>query len=166
MVKGFIAGSFDPLTYGHLDIILQACKVVSELYIGIGIHDMKTHLLSTKVRKEIIEKETSEFAKQEQCKIHVLSFDGLLVDTMRDLKATILFRGIRTAVDFDYEMQMVAMNRNLYPDLNVYFIPASGANAAVSSSLVKQVACMGGNVSSFIPPQSAMAIRQLKDEQN
>ncbi|PLX34232.1 MAG: pantetheine-phosphate adenylyltransferase [Hyphomicrobiales bacterium] len=148
-------GSFDPLTNGHLDIISRACRLADRLVIAVGAHHEKSAFLSAEKRKALIAAEIANIADN----IDVAVFDGLVVDAARDLGASLLVRGLRNGSDFDYEMQMAGMNQAMAPDVETVFLAAAPSINYLSSSLVRQIAAMGGDISSFVPAQIAEAVR-------
>lgn len=151
---GFYPGSFDPITFGHLDIIARAARVVNKLVIGVGNHDAKKALLSDKQRVSLVEIATQPIAEHTGAKIEVVTFSGLAVDAARKAHAGIIIRGLRDASDFDYEVQMAQMNGSLAPDMETIFLAASPATRMIASSLVKQIAKMGGDTSLFLPKEA------------
>ena len=156
---GFTSGSFDPVTNGHLDVIRRAARMVDELVIGIGVHPGKTPLFSTDEKIEMLEAETAAIAKAAGCAIEISTFDRLTVDAAKAVGATLIFRGLRDATDFDYEMQMAGMNGAMAPGIDTVFLPASPEVRHITGTLVRQIAMMGGNVSQFVTPGVA---RRLK----
>jgi pantetheine-phosphate adenylyltransferase len=150
-VTAFYAGSFDPPTLGHVDVISQACSFVGRLVVAIGIHPGKTPLFDAKERADLI-REACEPVLGSGIKLDVTTFAGLAVDAARDEGASILLRGLRDGSDFDYEMQMAGMNASLEPSIRTVFLPASPAVRPISATLVRQIAAMGGDVSAFVPP--------------
>jgi pantetheine-phosphate adenylyltransferase len=157
---GFYPGSFDPITYGHLDVIARAGRIVDRLVIGVGVHDSKKSLLSAKERVHLVETVTRPIAEHSALKIDVVTFDGLAVDAAHKAKAQFFVRGLRDASDFDYEVQMAQMNGALAPELETVFLAASPATRMIASSLVKQIAKMGGDISLFLPKEAEAALRQ------
>jgi pantetheine-phosphate adenylyltransferase len=151
---GFYPGSFDPITYGHLDIIARAARVVDKLVIGVGTHGAKQALLSGAERVALIEQVVKPIAEHAGVKISVVTFDGLTVDIARKANAGVIIRGLRDASDFDYEVQMSQMNGALSPDIETIFMAASPATRMIASSLVKQIAKMGGDTSLFLPKEA------------
>ena len=143
----YYPGSFDPLTNGHLDVLLQAATLCDELIVGIGIHPGKTPMFSFEERSDLIKQVASDF----DLNIHVVAFDNLLVDAARDAGATILIRGLRDGTDLDYEMQMAGMNGTMAPELTTVFLPSSPMVRAITGTLVRQISKMGGDVSPFVP---------------
>jgi pantetheine-phosphate adenylyltransferase len=156
---GFYPGSFDPVTYGHLDIIARAGRVVDKLVIGVGVHDSKKSVLGAAQRVDLVKQVTSPIAEHSGLKIDVVTFDGLAVDAAHKAKAQIFVRGLRDASDFDYEVQMAQMNGALAPEIETVFLAASPATRMIASSLVKQIARMGGDISLFLPPEAEAVLR-------
>jgi pantetheine-phosphate adenylyltransferase len=157
---GFYPGSFDPITYGHLDIIARAGRVVDRLVIGVGVHDSKKSLLSAAERVALVTAVTKPITEHSGLKIDVVTFDGLAVDAAHKAKAHVVVRGLRDASDFDYEVQMAQMNGALAPELETIFLAASPATRMIASSLVKQISKMGGDISLFLPKEAEAALRR------
>jgi pantetheine-phosphate adenylyltransferase len=155
---GFYPGSFDPVTYGHLDIIARAARLVDRLVLGVGVHHGKQALIATADRIALLEQVTQPIAEHAGIKITVATFDGLTVDAARHHHAGLIIRGLRDSVDFDYEVQMGQMNGAMAPDVETVFLAASPATRMIASSLVKQIARMGGDISLFVPPEAQAAI--------
>ncbi len=155
---GFYPGSFDPVTNGHIDVIERACKLVDKLYIGIGVHHEKAGLLSDENRKILLEQTTSVIAKRTKTDIKIVDFDGLMVQAARSFSASLIIRGLRDTTDYNYEMQMVGMNSQMAPDLQTVFVPSSPHVRHISASLVRQIAQMDGDISSFVPALVLKAI--------
>jgi pantetheine-phosphate adenylyltransferase len=151
---GFYPGSFDPVTYGHLDIIARAARLVDKLVLGVGVHHGKQSLIAAEARMSLLEKVTRPIAEHTGVKIIVASFDGLAVDAARKHQAGLIIRGLRDSTDFDYEVQMGQMNGAMAPDIETVFLAASPATRMIASSLVKQIAKMGGDITLFIPPEA------------
>jgi pantetheine-phosphate adenylyltransferase len=158
---GFYPGSFDPITYGHLDIIARAGRVVDKLIIGVGKHDSKKALLNADVRVGLVEQVIKPIAEHSGLRIEVVTFSGLAVDAAHKAKAQMFIRGLRDASDFDYEVQMAHMNGALAPELETVFLAASPATRMIASSLVKQITKMGGDVSLFLPKEAETALRNV-----
>lgn len=156
---GFYPGSFDPVTYGHLDIIARAARLVDKLVIGVGVHVGKQALLSAAERINLIETVTKPISEHSGLKISVVSFDDLAVAAAKRAHAQVIIRGLRDASDFDYEVQMAQMNGSLSPDVETVFMAASPATRMIASSLVKQIAKMGGDTSLFLPHEAETALR-------
>ncbi|MCF6321561.1 MAG: pantetheine-phosphate adenylyltransferase [Rhizobiaceae bacterium] len=143
----YYPGSFDPLTFGHLDILRQAFGVADEVIVGIGVHAGKTPMLDFEERAQLITQAVKEMGGQ----VRVESFDNLVVDAARDAGATVLVRGVRDGSDLDYELQMAGMNGAMAPQLGTIFFAANPKYRAITATLVRQIASMGGDVSSFVP---------------
>jgi pantetheine-phosphate adenylyltransferase len=157
---GFYPGSFDPVTFGHLDIIARASRLVDNLVIGIGVHEGKRTLLQSQQRAELILSTTRPIVEHSKLTISVVTFDDLAVAAAKRAHASIIIRGIRDASDFDYEVQMSQMNGALAPEMETVFLAASPATRMIASSLVKQIGKMGGDTSLFLPKESEIAIRK------
>jgi pantetheine-phosphate adenylyltransferase len=151
MRVGLYPGSFDPITNGHVDIIKRSLGLVDRLIVGIGISATKTPVFSFEQRQRMIEAEAAGVAKQKKVELDVIAFDELLVDVARKQGANIIFRGLRTAADYEYEAQMTSMNRSMAPEIETVFLPAAPEVSFVSSTLVRQILAMGGDVSPFVP---------------
>jgi pantetheine-phosphate adenylyltransferase len=161
---GFYPGSFDPLTYGHLDVIARASRVVERLVIGVGVHHGKQALLSPEQRMTILRNATESIAEHTGLEITLVTFDDLAVDAARRVGAGIILRGLRDASDFDYEVQMGQMNASMAPDIETVYLAASPATRMIASSLVRQIAKMGGDISLFVPDEALGAVlRSLKN---
>ncbi len=155
---GFYPGSFDPVTYGHLDIIARSARLVDRMVLGVGLHHGKQSLLDVKTRIRILEEVTKPIAEHTGVKISVATFDGLAVNAARQHHAGLIIRGLRDASDFDYEVQMGQMNGAMAPDIETVFLAASPATRMIASSLVKQIARMGGDIALFIPKEAQSAV--------
>lgn len=151
MTKAFYPGSFDPMTNGHLDVLVQALNVVPKVVVAIGIHPGKAPMFSFEERSELICQSLFEALPERVADISVVAFDGLAVDAARKHDATLLVRGLRDGSDLDYEMQLAGMNRQLAQDVQTIFIPAGTASRPITATLVRQIAAMGGDVSAFVP---------------
>ena len=140
------AGTFDPLTYGHLDVIERASKIFSQLIIGVAISEAKSPLFSLDERLTFVKQSVQHLDE-----VKVQSFDGLLVDLAEKEKAQVIVRGLRAFSDFEYEFQMALTNRTLKPEIETLFLMPKQDYSYVSSSNVREVAKMGGDVSQFVP---------------
>jgi pantetheine-phosphate adenylyltransferase len=147
------AGSFDPITNGHLDVIGKAVRLCDRLVLAIGIHPGKTPLFSAKERLAMLEEICAPLARAAACEIACTTFADLVVAVAQREKATILVRGVRDATDFDYEMQMAGMNAVMAPQVQTVFLPAAPAVRSITATLVRQIAGMGGDVTAFVPAQ-------------
>jgi pantetheine-phosphate adenylyltransferase len=154
------AGSFDPITNGHLDVVASAVRVVDRLVLAIGIHPGKAPLFSAEERLAMLEEICAPLARTADCEIDFVTFGDLVVSAARRAKATILIRGLRDAADFDYEMQMAGMNAAMANEVQTVFLPASPAVRPITATLVRQIAGMGGDVSAFVPPQVAARLKK------
>lgn len=155
-------GSFDPLTNGHVDVIDSAASVCDELVIGVGAHPSKTPLFSVEERTALIEAACGELLASRSCKLSVRPFSGLAVEAAKAVGAQILVRGLRNGSDFDYEMQMAGMNAAMAPGIRTVFFAASPAVCHITATLVRQIATMGGDVSSFVPEAVLRALAQKR----
>jgi len=151
MTTAFYPGSFDPMTNGHLDVLVQALNVASRVIVAIGVHPGKAPLFSFDERAVLIRQSLGQFLPERVAEIDIVSFDNLAVDAARQHGATILVRGLRDGTDLDYEMQMAGMNRQMAPDIQTLFLPAGAASRPITATLVRQIAAMGGDVSAFVP---------------
>lgn len=145
------AGSFDPLTNGHLDVLKASLAVADIVYAAIGIHPGKKPLFSFEERVKLIEAATKAEFGRDGDRIKVVSFDGLVVDAARKHGASIMIRGLRDGTDLDYEMQMAGMNETMAPELQTVFLPASPSVRTITATLVRQIASMGGDIRPFVP---------------
>lgn len=146
MKKGIYPGSFDPVTLGHLDIIKRASKLADELVVGILINSSKNSLFSLEERVDLLKRVTKDMPN-----VTIKSFDGLLVDFAKEEKADFLVRGLRAVTDFEYEIQLAHTNHKMNPDVDTVFLTTSVEFSFVSSSLVREIASYGGDISSFVP---------------
>ncbi len=151
MTVAFYPGSFDPITNGHMDVLVQALNVADRIVVGIGVQASKKPLFSFDKRAELISASLAGVLPGEENRISVVSFDNLAVDAARQNGATMLMRGLRDGSDLDYEMQMAGMNREMAPEIQTVFLPASPLNRPITATLVRQIAAMGGDVSAFVP---------------
>ena len=149
---GVYPGTFDPITNGHLDIIGRAARVLDRLVIGVAESAGKGPLFALDERVELVRAEADIIARRTGSAIEVVSFQGLLVHFARRAGAQVIIRGLRAVTDFDYEFQMAGMNYRLDPEIEIVFLMASERHQFISSSLVKEIARLGGDVSSFVPP--------------
>lgn len=155
---GLYPGTFDPITNGHIDIIRRSLRLVDHLIVGIGINATKVPMLSFDERKQLIESETEGLAREMGGRVTVEGFEGLLVDVAAKLGASAIIRGLRGSVDYEYEAQMVGMNRVMNPAIETVFLAASPDTQFISSTLVRQIAGMGGDILPFVPPLVAEKI--------
>lgn len=146
MKVALYAGSFDPLTNGHLDIIKRASKLFDRLVVGVGTNTSKTPLFSIFEKIALIRKVTAEFKN-----VEVIEISGLTVDVMDSLQANYLVRGLRNENDYLYERDIAEMNRSLRPDLETVILMAHHENQNIASSMIKEIAHFGGDVSTLVP---------------
>lgn len=151
MATAFYPGSFDPMTNGHLDVLVQALNLARSVIVAIGVHPGKAPLFSFEERGNLIRESLAELLPERAPDISVVSFDNLVVDAARAHGASLLVRGLRDGTDLDYEMQMAGMNRQMAPDIQTVFLPAGTASRPITATLVRQIAAMGGDVSAFVP---------------
>jgi pantetheine-phosphate adenylyltransferase len=154
----FYSGSFDPLTNGHLDVIERAAALCDRLVVGIGANPSKAGLFSTAERVAMIRAAASAIESKAGVVLEAVVFSGLAIDAARRAGANLIVRGLRDGADFDFEMQMAAMNRQMAPQLPTVFLPASPQVRHISATLVRQIATMGGDAASFVPPNVAAAL--------
>ncbi len=162
MTVAFYPGSFDPITNGHIDVLVQALNVAPKVIVAIGIHPGKTPLFSFEERAELIRLSIAEALPERAGDVSVVSFSNLVVDAARSHKASLLIRGLRDGTDLDYEMQMAGMNRQMAPDVQTVFLPAGVASRPITATLVRQIAAMGGDVSAFVPAPVFAALKTRK----
>lgn len=151
---GFYPGSFDPTTNGHLDVITRCANLVDHLVLGVGVHHGKKGLLSTENKVALLTDVCQSVSQSTGMRITVETFDDLAVNAAQRAGASTIVRGLRDATDFDYEVQMGQMNAAMMPNIETIFLAASPPTRMIASSLVKQIAKMGGDISSFVPPQT------------
>ena len=149
---GLYPGTFDPITYGHTDIIRRSCSLVDRLVIGVAINRDKGPLFTLEERVAMIEAECKSMVEETGTEIVVHPFENLLIDCARDVGASVIVRGLRAVADFEYEFQMVGMNRALDASVETVFLMADARRQAIASRLVKEIARLGGDVSKFVPP--------------
>jgi len=149
---GLYPGTFDPITLGHVDIIRRATALVDRLVIGVAINRDKGPLFEVGERASMIAEEVAVVARDTGVEIIVHPFENLLVDCAHDVGATIILRGLRAVADFEYEYQMVGMNRHLDESIETVFLMADAQHQAIASKLVKEIARLGGDVSAFVSP--------------
>jgi len=157
---GLYPGSFDPVTFGHVDIVRRAAHLVDRLVIAIGTHHDKHPLFTAEERVKLTKEVLNPVAEEVGLALEVTTYANLTVDAAKAAKATIVIRGLRDAGDFDYEMQMAGMNQALAPEIETVFLASSPGSRHIAASLVRQIAEMGGDVSSFVPPVVAAALKK------
>jgi pantetheine-phosphate adenylyltransferase len=145
------AGSFDPVTNGHLDVVRQAARLADRLVLAIGVHPGKAPLFSADERLALLEQTCGPMLRAAGCEMACITFGDLVVETARRMGASLLIRGLRDGTDLDYEMQMAGMNEAMAPTIQTVFLPASPMVRPITATLVRQIAAMGGDVSAFVP---------------
>ncbi|MBY6200475.1 pantetheine-phosphate adenylyltransferase [Maritalea mobilis] len=160
MRTGLYPGTFDPITLGHVDIIKRACKLVDKLVIGVAINRDKGPLFDLEERVAMVEAECAKLSEKTGTEIVAHPFENLLIDCARDVGAEIIIRGLRAVADFEYEFQMVGMNRFLDSDIVTVFLMAEADRQPIASKLVKEIARLGGDVSHFVPPAVEAALKE------
>ena len=156
---GLYPGTFDPVTLGHVDIIQRAMALVDRLVIGVAINRDKAPLFSLEERVAMVEAECAAIIAKTGGEIVVHPFENLLINCARDVGATIIVRGLRAVADFEYEFQMVGMNRALDASIETVFMMADARRQAIASKLVKEIARLGGEVSKFVTPPVAARLK-------
>jgi pantetheine-phosphate adenylyltransferase len=154
------AGSFDPITNGHLDVVGKAVRLVDRLVLAVGVHPGKAPLFSADERLAMLQEICTPLARAAGCQLACTTFADLVVAAARREGATILIRGVRDATDFDYEMQMAGMNATMAPEVQSVFLPAAPAVRPITATLVRQIAGMGGDVSAFVPAAVATQLKR------
>ncbi len=152
-------GTFDPITFGHLDIIKRALKIADRLIIAVAKNDSKNPIFSVADRIRLIEAEIKNINQDKI--IEVVGFEGLLTSFAAEKKSDIIIRGLRAVSDFEYEFQMFGMNSKLNPDIQTIFLPASESTHFIASKLVKEVARLGGDVSKFVSPNVEKELHKI-----
>jgi pantetheine-phosphate adenylyltransferase len=159
------AGSFDPLTNGHVDVIESAGVLCDELVVAIGVDPGKTPMLDVAERTSLVVKVCGDLLAARARKLSVRAFSGLAVEAAREAGASMMLRGLRDNTDLDAEMRMAAMNGALAPDIKTVFFAASPAVRHISATLVRQIARLGGDVSAFVPEAVALALAKQRPPQ-
>lgn len=147
MAKAVYPGSFDPPTHGHLDLIQRGIRLFDELVVAVAVNSEKTPTFSVDERKEMLRELTRPIQN-----VRIDSFDGLVVDYVRQQKCSVILRGLRTVSDFEYEYQMALTNRSLAREVDTVFVMPNEKYSYVSSRLIKEAVALGGDVAAFVPP--------------
>ena len=152
-------GSFDPVTNGHLDVVRQSVILCDRLIVAVGVHSGKKPLFSTDERLKMVRDVFAPIAAKAGCAFDATTYDNLTIAAAQQSGATIMIRGLRDSTDLDYEMQLAGMNQAMAPDVHTLFVPASPLVRPITATLVRQIAAMGGDASSFVPPSVAASLK-------
>ncbi|MDP6432906.1 MAG: pantetheine-phosphate adenylyltransferase [Candidatus Scalindua sp.] len=155
MRRAVYPGTFDPVTYGHLDVIKRGSKIFDELVVAVGHNPLKDPLFTINERMDMISKNTKNISN-----IKVDSFEGMLTDYMKEMQTNVILRGIRTVSDFEYEFQRALTNRVLKTDIETVFIMTSQEYSFLNSSLIKEAVSLGGDISKFVPSDVEKLLQQ------
>ena len=156
---GLYPGTFDPITYGHLDIVRRGLKLVDRLVMGVATNPSKDPMFTLEERCAMVARETAKLAEAQSVPISVMAFDELLMHFAEKVGANIIVRGLRAVSDFEYEFQMAGMNAHLNPDIETVFLMADAKYQPIASKLVKEIAHYGGRIDGFIPKEVAAEVR-------
>jgi len=157
---GLYPGTFDPITNGHADIVRRAARLVDHLVIGVAVNRDKGPLFALEERVAMIEAETRSIAAETGTRIEARPFDNLLMRFAEEVGANVSIRGLRAVSDFEYEFQMAGMNRKLIPNADTVFLTPSEQYTYISSSLIREIAALGGDVSDFVAPPVLEALHE------
>ncbi len=149
------AGSFDPVTKGHLDLIHRASRLFDRTIVAVGVHPTRKAAFTASERRDLLEEVTQDIAR-----IEIASFDGLLIDFCKEVGATAIVRGLRAVTDFEYELQIAHANADMMPKVDTIFLPTRTHYGFVSASLVREIASHGGDVSRYAPPNVCKALEE------
>ena len=155
MLRAVYPGSFDPVTYGHYDIILRSCKIVDELIVGVLNNKAKMPLFSVEERVKMLKEVTKDLEN-----VRIVPFHGLLVEFAAEMGAGLIIRGLRAITDFEYELQMSQTNHKLEPNVETMFLTTGIEYSYLSSTTVKEIAAFGGDLSQFVPEAVAVELRK------
>ncbi|GGE45098.1 pantetheine-phosphate adenylyltransferase [Actibacterium pelagium] len=159
MRVGLYPGTFDPITLGHIDIIRRSAQLVDRLVIGVAINRDKGPLFSLEERVAMVEAECAALSEETGTEIVSHPFENLLIHCAQDVGASVIFRGLRAVADFEYEYQMVGMNRAMDDTIETVFLMAEARHQAIASKLVKEIARLGGDIHKFVTPEVEKALR-------
>jgi pantetheine-phosphate adenylyltransferase len=157
---GLYPGTFDPVTNGHLDVIARAARLLDKLVVGVAINTGKGPMFTLDERVAMVKAEIEAIADRNGMTIEVVPFEGLLIHFARQVGASSIVRGLRAVSDFDYEFQMAGMNYRMAPDIETVFLMASETHQFIASRLVKEVAILGGDITTFVPRRTYEAVMQ------
>jgi pantetheine-phosphate adenylyltransferase len=164
---GLYPGTFDPVTNGHLDVIARAARLLDKLVVGVSISAGKGPMFSLEERVELVEAEIASIADKNGMVIEVRAFDTLLIDFARKVGASMIVRGLRAVTDFDFEFQMFGMNYRMAPDIETVYLMASERHQFIASRLVKEVAMLGGDITSFVPSLThERVLKRIRDHKS
>ena len=155
MLKAIYPGSFDPVTYGHLDIIKRSCKIVDKLIVGVLNNNAKMPLFSVEERVKMLKEVTKDIDN-----VEIVPFNGLLINFARQQNADVVIRGLRAITDFEYELQMSQTNHKLEPSVETMFLTTSIEYSYLSSTTVKEIAAFGGDITQFVPEVVAVELQK------
>lgn len=158
--KAIYPGTFDPITLGHLDIIGATAQIMDELVVAVLCNSQKAPVFSAQERIDMIVSQTKDIPN-----VTVRAFDGLLVDLAKEEEASFIIRGLRAVTDFEYEMQMTHVNKALYPEIHTIFMAASLQHSYISSSIVREIAAYGGDISNFVTEDVAKLVNSKLNKQ-
>ena len=158
---GVYPGTFDPVTSGHMEVVRRSLRLVDKLVIGPATNIGKGPLFSLQERIDIIKDDISDFSETDKARIQIAPFDGLLIHFAREVGASVIIRGLRAVSDFEYEIQMANMNARMEPNIETIFLMASDRHQFIASSLVKDIARLGGDTSQFV---SKKVFQRLKEK--
>jgi pantetheine-phosphate adenylyltransferase len=153
------AGSFDPVTNGHIDVVRHAVRLADRLVLAVGLHPGKVPLFSAEERLAMLRETCAPLAREARCELDCITFDNLVTVAAQQAGADLLIRGLRDGTDLDYEMQMAGMNEILAPSVQTVFLPASPITRPITATLVRQIAAMGGDVAAFVPTAVAARLK-------
>ena len=156
-------GTFDPITYGHIDVIKKALNIVDSVIVAISDGNNKNYLFNSDERIEIVKKALFSDLKLNKNKIKIISFKSLTTDLCKKYKSNIILRGLRAASDFEYEFQLAGMNRQLNKNVETVFLMSDPENQVISSKFVKEIAKLNGNVDNFVTKSTKRAIKDKYD---
>jgi pantetheine-phosphate adenylyltransferase len=159
MTIAIYPGSFDPVTYGHLDIIYRSSEIFEKVVVGVMINPKKKYHFTLDERKKLIEE---NILLEQKKNIEVVTFNGLLVDYMKDHRIRAIIKGLRTVTDYEYEFQMALLNKRLFNEAETFFVPTSEKYSLVSSSMVKELHSFGGDIEEFAPVNVIEALNKEK----
>ncbi|MBQ8558978.1 MAG: pantetheine-phosphate adenylyltransferase [Tyzzerella sp.] len=148
MLRAIYPGTFDPVTFGHIDIIRRSAAITDELIVGVLQNKAKTPLFSVEERVKMLDEVTKEIKN-----VKIVPFEGLLIDFAKEMKAKVVVRGLRAVTDFEYELQMAQTNHKLNSEIETLFMTTSLDYSYLSSSIVREIAAFGGDISQFVPEE-------------